>query len=162
LVPRGYDGAKKVKGRKRHIVNDTQGLVLGCYVGPADENDRQGIIPALEEAKSKYPSLSKARADMGYQSNKLKDYIQHKYGIELEVVKRPPSSFWIHKDTPIDQIAVREPGFKVQARRWVVERTFAWINRNRRLAKEYDMLLDSTESLIYLSLSRLMLRREYV
>ncbi len=69
--------------------------------------------------------------------------------------------FWVHKDTPPELLPTREQGFKVQPRRWVVERTFAWVNRNRRLSKEYDLLTTSTENFIYLAMSRVMLKREY-
>lgn len=100
-------------------------------------------------------------ADMGYQSKELKEVVKEKYGIELEIVKRPSCRFWVHVDTPKEQWPKIEPGFKVQPRRWVVERTFAWLNRNRRLSKEYDFLTASSENFIYLAMNRLMLRRQY-
>lgn len=158
---KGYDGAKKVKGRKRHIITDTQGFVLGCYVGAASENDRDGVKMALDNMKEKYSNIKKMWADMGYQGKDLKDYVKREYGIDIEIVKRPPCRFWVHKDTPLELLPQRDPGFSVQPRRWVVERTFAWINRNRRLSKEYDLLTTSTESFIYLAMSKVMLSREY-
>ncbi|WP_353273268.1 IS5 family transposase [Wolbachia endosymbiont (group A) of Nomada ferruginata] len=154
-------GAKKVKGRKRHIITDTQGFVLGCYVGAASENDRDGVKMALDDMKEKYSNIKKMWADMGYQGKYLKDYVKREYGIDIEIVKRPPCRFWVHKDTPLELLPQRDPGFSVQPRRWVVERTFAWINRNRRLSKEYDLLTTSTESFIYLAMSKVMLSREY-
>ncbi len=158
---KGYDGAKKVKGRKRHIITDTQGFILSCYVGAANENDRDGIKIALNNMRTKYTKVKKMWADMGYQGKDLKTHIEEEYGIDIEIVKRPPCRFWVHKDTPLELLPQRDPGFLVQPRRWVVERTFAWINRNRRLSKEYDLLTTSTESFIYLAMSRVMLRREY-
>lgn len=158
---KGYDGAKKVKGRKRHIIIDTQGFVLGCYVGAASENDRDGVKMALDNMKKKYSNIKKMWADMGYQGKDLKTHIEEEYGIDIEIVKRPPCRFWVHKDTPLELLPQRDPGFSVQPRRWVVERTFAWINRNRRLSKEYDLLTTSTESFIYLAMSKVMLSRKY-
>lgn len=114
---------------------------------------------ALEKLNKNYRGVKKMWADMGYQSKDLEEEIKETHGIELEIVKRPRSRFWVHKDTPIEFLPTIEAGFKVQPRRWVVERTFAWINRNRRLSKEYDLLPESTENLIYLSMSRLLLRR---
>lgn len=77
-------------------------------------------------------------------------------------MKRPPCRFWVHKDTPTELLPVRESGFKVQPRRWVVERTFAWINRNRRLSKEYDLLTTSTENFIYLAMTKVMINRNFL
>jgi len=98
--------------------------------------------------------------DMGYQGDDLKKHIKQQYAIDMEIVKRPRRGFWIHKDTPPELWPKIETGFKVQPRRWVVERTFAWINRNRRLSKEYEYLTKSSENLIYLAMSRLILRRK--
>lgn len=158
---KGYDGAKKVKGRKRHIVTDTQGFVLGCYLGAASENDRDGVKIALKKMKEKYTNVRKMWADMGYQSSELKDYTKKEHEINMEIVKRPPCRFWVHEDTPAELLPKRPIGFTIQPRRWFVERTFAWINRNRRLSKEYDLLAVSTEDFIYLAMTKLMLSREY-
>ncbi|WP_447933253.1 IS5 family transposase [Wolbachia endosymbiont of Dactylopius coccus] len=122
---KGYDGAKKVKGRKRHIITDTQGFILGCYVGAANENDRDGVKIALDNMRKKYTNVRKMWADMGYQGKELKDYVKIEHNIDIEIVKRPPCRFWVHKDTPPELLPKVEPGFKVQPRRWVVERTFA-------------------------------------
>jgi len=86
--------------------------------------------------RTKYTKVKKMWADMGYQGRNLKNHIKEEYDIDIEIVKRPPCRFWVHKDTPPELLPTREQGFKVQPRRWVVERTFAWVNRNRRLSKE--------------------------
>lgn len=150
---------KKIKGRKRHIITDTQGLVLGCYVGAANENDRDGMKLALKNMTQKYSNVKKMWADMGYQGKDLKAHIIEHYDIDLEIVKRPACRFWVHKDTPPEQIPTREPGFKLEPRRWVVERTYGWLGRNRKLSKDYDLLCSSTENNIYMALNRLILQR---
>lgn len=150
---------KKIKGRKRHIITDTQGLVLGCYVGPANENDRDGIKLALKNMITKYSNVKKMWADMGYLGKELKVSLYNEFGLDLEIVKRPRTRFWVHKDADLESLPKIEDGFKVQPRRWVVERTFGWIGRNRRLSKEYDLLGGSTENNIYMALNRLILRR---
>jgi len=135
---------------------------MGCYVGPADENDRHGVKLALDKMETKYTTVLKMWADMGYEGKDLKASIKQEYGIDLEIVKRPPCRFWVHKDTPIERLPVIESGFKVLPKRWIVERTFAWLNRNRRLSKEYEFLTDSSENFIYLAMNRLLLRRLYL
>lgn len=130
-------------------------------MGAANENDRDGVKIALDNMRKKYTNVRKMWADMGYQGKELKDYVKIEHNIDIEIVKRPPCRFWVHKDTPPELLLKVEQGFKVQPRRWVVERTFAWINRNRRLSKEYDLLTTSTENFIYLAMSRVMLKREY-
>lgn len=134
-------------------------MLLGCYVGAANENDREGIKPALINLNSKYNTVTKMWADMGYLGNELKTYVKENHNIDLEIVKRPPCRFWVPKDTPPELMPSREAGFKVEPRRWVVERTFAWLGRNRRLSKEYDLLPSSSENFIYIAMSRLLLRR---
>lgn len=108
-----------------------------------------------------YTTITKMWADMGYQSEHLKEYMNQKHNIALEIVKRPSRRFWVHKDTPQESWPKVEAGFKVLPRRWVVERTFAWLNRNRRLSKEYDFLTATTESFIYTAMCRILLRRIY-
>jgi putative transposase len=136
--------------------------VLGCYVGPANENDRYGIRRVLDGVVRKYSDIKKIFADMGYQGQELGQAIMLDYGIDLAIVKRPRQGRWVAQDTPAELLPTREEGFQVQPKRWIVERTFAWLGRNRRLAKEYDLLTTSTENLIYLAMNRLMLRRQYV
>jgi putative transposase len=132
---------------------------LGCYVGPANENDREGIKFALDNIKMKYNTILKILADMGYQGHNLKEFIKHNYKIDLEIIKRPPTRFWVRNDMPVESLPTVETGFKIQPKRWIVERTFAWLNRNRRLSKEYDLLTKSSENFIYLAMSKLILKR---
>ena len=154
-------GEKKVKGRKRHIITDTEGFVLGCYVGAANENDRYGVVKAINNMKCKYNQVSKMWADMGYQGKDLKADIFNDHDINVEVINRPSRRFWVHRDTPIELLPKVEEGFKVQPKRWVVERTFAWLGRNRRLSKEYEFDTSSSENFIYMAMNRLILRRKY-
>jgi putative transposase len=100
-----------VKGRKRHIITDTQGFVLGCYVGAANENDREGIKFAVEKMRKKYSTVTKMWADMGYLSRELKEYIREHYNIDLEIVKRALCRFWAPKDTPAEFLFSRATGF---------------------------------------------------
>ncbi|WP_343033090.1 transposase [Wolbachia endosymbiont of Atemnus politus] len=108
---KGYDGSKKVKGRKRHIITDTRGFVLGCYVGVASENDRDGVKMALDNMRKKYINVKKIWADMGYQGINLTNHIKEGYDIDIEIVKRPSCRFWVHKDTPLELLPAREQGF---------------------------------------------------
>jgi putative transposase len=142
------------------IITDTEGFVLGCYVGAANENDREGIINAIDNMIDKYGAIEKMWADMGYQGKDLRDKINQRYKIDLEIIKRPQRRFWVHQDTPLELLPAPEEGFKVQPRRWVVERTFAWLGRNRRLSKEYEFDTDSSVNFIYLAMNRLILRRQ--
>lgn len=132
---------------------------MGCYVGAANENDRDGIKLALANMNNKYTTVTRMWADMGYLSKELKTYIKENHNIELEIVKRPPCRFWVHKDTLPEALPIRESGFKVETRRWVVERTFAWLGRSRRLSKEDDLLNSSSENFIYIAMNRLLLKR---
>lgn len=143
---RGYDGAKKIKGRKRHILVDTQGLVLKVKVHAASVMDRDGIKPLLERAKGMFPRLSHLWLDAGYNGEgKGKDWVEKVLGWTAEVVRRPrkPRYVWVPEGEEPDWDDLRargllpEPGFKVLPRRWVVERTFSWIDQNRRMSKDY-------------------------
>ncbi len=97
-------------------------------------------------------------ADMGYQGRNLKNHIKEEYDIDIEIVKRPPCRFWVHKDTHLSYYQQRTSGLKYSQEDGLVERTFAWVNRNRRLSKEYDLLTTSTENFIYLAMSRVMFK----
>jgi putative transposase len=140
--PKGYDAGKKVSGRKRHIVVDTEGRIIGAIVHEANIQDRDGaklVIPRLED---KCPRLELIWADGGY-AGKLVEWTKENYGYTLEIVKRS------------DDIK----GFKVLPRRWVVERTFGWFNRFRRLSKDFEYLLLISENVMYVAMISILLNR---
>lgn len=140
--PKGYDAAKKVNGRKRHIVVDVIGLVLAVIVHSADVQDRDGAQRLFWLVKGTFPSLSLVWADSAY-GGRLVGWVHRMCGIVIEVVRR-------NQDVT---------GFHVLPRRWVVERTFAWIGRYRRNSKDYEVLVESSESMIYISMIQTMLHR---
>ena len=141
--PRGYDAGKKVKGRKRHILTDTIGLPVGMIVHPADVQDRDGAPALLEKMRSAFPWLRHVFADGGYAGDKLKDAIAGLGDWTIEIVKRSDAA----------------RGFVLLPRRWVVERTFAWLNRNRRLAKDVEATIESSLAWLYIASVKLMSRR---
>ena len=140
--PRGYDAGKKVKGRKRHIVVDTQGLLLAVAVHPANVQDRDGAKLVLSRLVGRFPRLKRIWADGAY-AGKLVQSARDTGGWSLELVRRPP----------------QQHTFEVLPRRWVVERTFAWLGRQRRLSKDYEVLPETTETWVYTAMTGLMLRR---
>lgn len=140
--PRGYDGGKKIKGRKRHILVDTLGLVVGVLVHEANIQDRDGAKKLLSKVINKLPRLQLIWADGGY-SGKLIDWVKSKFNLVLEIVKRPEDA----------------AGFVVLPRRWVVERTFAWLGRYRRLSKDYERECSTGEAIIYIAMINNMVRR---
>jgi putative transposase len=150
----GYDGAKKVNGRKRHLLVDTLGLVLKAKVHAADIADRDGARLLLEPVVGVFTRLRHLWVDMGYRGQVL-GWISTHLGWRVEVVKKP--SRWGRY--PIDVEPPPMPAFTVLPRRWVVERSFAWLGRYRRLSKDYEYLTASSEALIYAAMSRFMLRR---
>ncbi len=139
---RGYDGGKKVKGRKRHILVDTIGLLLMVVVHTADIQDRDGAKLVLEKAKLLFPRLRLIWADGGYRGQ-LIDWVKATCNWVLDIVKRDPDV----------------KGFQVLPRRWVVERTFGWLTHYRRLSKDYEVLTETSEAMVYAALTRVMLRR---
>jgi len=163
---RGYDGAKKVKGRKRHLLVDTQGLILKAKVQAASVMDRDGIKPLLERVGRSFPRLSHLWLDAGYNGKgKGKDWVEKALGLTAEIVRHPPKSryVWVKEGEEPDWEKLKkllpEPGFKVLPRRWVIERTFSWIDKNRRMSKDYERLPETGEAFIYVAMSRLMVRR---
>lgn len=151
---RGYDGGKRISGRKRHLVVDTQGLILHVLVHPADVHDRRAAEAVLADLRGRYPEVERLFADMGYQG--LASWLEKELGWTLLIVKRPRR--WVR--VPADQPAPEMPaGFSLLPQRWIVERTFAWLVRNRRLAKDWEGLPATTETWIYLAMSRLMTKR---
>ena len=130
-----------MNGRKRHLLVDVLGLLLEAVVTPADVADRDMGWSLLEQMAGRYSRLVKLWADSSY-AGALEEIAQT-YGRELEIVKRAPES----------------TGFVVQKRRWIVERTFAWLGTYRQLSKEYVADPGSSEALIHLTMTHLMLRR---
>lgn len=139
----GYDAGKKVKGRKRHILVDTLGLVFGRIVHAADVQDRDGAPFVLKSVRQLCPWLRHVFADGGYGGPKLKGAIERIGDWTLEIVKRSDMA----------------RGFEVIPRRWVVERTFAWLGRCRRLAKSWEASIASDEAWIDIAHIRLTTRR---
>jgi putative transposase len=143
---RGYDGGKQVKGRKRHILVDTLGLLLLVKVTGANVQDKTGARTVLAKLKDGFRRLKLIWVDGGYISDPLQawlDELRPTARVAIEVVKRS------------DQ----QKGFVVQARRWVVERTFGWLNKHRRLSKDYERLPETSEAMIRVAMIRLMLAR---
>jgi putative transposase len=140
---KGFDGGKKVKGRKRHIVVDTLGLLIAVVVTPANVQDYHGAKPALLRAKDRSPGLKVVWVDGIYEKAWLIDWARGECGWELQVVKRTD----------------KEKGFKVVPKRWVVERTFGWLGRYRRLSKDYEKLPETSEAMIQMAMIHIMLRR---
>jgi putative transposase len=158
----GYDGAKKLSGRKRHLLVDTTGLILTVVVHAANIQDRVGGKLVLEQAKARFPRLSKLWADQGY-AGALRTWIGDQLGWEVEIVQHPrrPRGVWAFPEQEIDWAAILGPrGFRGPlAKRWIVERTLAWIGRNRRMSKDYEYLTASSEAMVYLAMIRLMVNR---
>jgi len=137
--PRGYDAGKKVKGRKRHAMVDTDGRPLELLVHPADVQDRDGAVPLLKQSRRRHPFVKIAFADSAYNSDRVADATS----ITIEIVTK----------------IADQKGFVVLPRRWVVERTFAWLNRNRRLAKDFEDTLRSATAFLYAAAAQFLLRR---
>jgi putative transposase len=140
--PRGYDAGKKVKGRKRHLLVDTLGLILAVVVHPANIQDRDGAKLVFEKVRGKFRRLSLVWADGGY-TGQLIQWLADFCHWTLQIVKR----------------CDKATGFHVLPRRWVVERTFGWIGRCRRLSKDYEADPHSSEAMVYIAMIQLMLRR---
>lgn len=141
--PRGYDAGKKVKGRKRHILTDTIGLLVGAIVHPADVQDRDGAPLLLGSPSNAFPWLRHVFADGGYAGAKLRNELAKLGEWTVEIVKRSEAA----------------KGFVLLPRRWVVERSFAWLNRNRRLAKDFEETIESATTWLYIASVKLMARR---
>jgi putative transposase len=154
---RGYDPAKKVKGRKRHVLVDTEGLVLKAKIHAASVFDRDGVKELLAGSVGKlFPRLAHLWLDAGYNGKgKGKDWVEKALGLSVEVVRPPRRWVWV----PADQEPPPRPAFTVLPRRWVVERTFSWLGQNRRMSKDYERLPESSEAFVYVAMTRLMARR---
>jgi putative transposase len=139
---RGFDAGKKTNGRKRHILVDTIGLLLLVVVHSAGIQDRDSAKLVLSKVKGRFKRLKLIWADAAY-GGQLRDWVKEQLHCVLEIVRRR------------DDVA----GFEVLPRRWVVERTLAWISRCRRLSKDYEALTDTSEAYVYLAMIHLMLKR---
>lgn len=139
----GFDAAKKTKGRKRHILTDTLGLMLVLVIQAAHVQDRDGAPEVLRFARYRFPWLRHVFADGGYAGQKLRDALKRSGNWTIEIIRRSDAA----------------KGFKILPRRWVVERTFAWLGRSRRLAKDWEKSTESAMAWGYISSIKLMTRR---
>ena len=142
--PRGFDAAKKIKGRKRHVAVDTLGLPIECQITPADMQDRDALAPLLRETRRKSPFVTMCFVDSGYNGDEAQRAAFEASRISITVVPR--------NDKQIK-------GFIVLPKRWVVERTFGWINRARRLAKDFEATIESALAWLLIALVFLLTRR---
>ena len=139
----GFDAGKKIKGRKCHIVTDTLGLMVAVVVHGADVQDRDGAPEVLKSIRARWPWLRHVFADGGYAGPKFKGAM-HGFGDwTIEIIKRSDTA----------------KGFELLPRRWVVERTFAWLGRSRRLAKDWEKSIASAEAWLFVAHIRLLTRR---
>jgi len=141
--PRGLDAAKRIRGRKRHIVTDTQGFVLQSLVHTASLQDNHGAVPLLRALHGSRPTLHHVLADRVYRGRKLLSALTDLGPWTIEIVQRP----------------VGVKGFQLLPRRWVVERTFAWLGRNRRLAKDFEASPTSAQAWLLIASIKLLTRR---
>jgi putative transposase len=167
---RGYDGGKKVRGRKRHLLVDTEGLVLKAKVHSAKVPDQDGLRLLLQSARTELSRLKHLWLDAGYEG-RGKRWAEEVLGLSVEVVRKPPkptpekvakiwAEEWAKEGEKVDWQRLMPPmGFRVLPRRWVVERTFSWLGQNRRLSKDYERLCASAEAFVYAAMIRLMVRR---
>jgi transposase len=142
--PRGYDAGKKVKGRKRHIAVDTLGLPLKCHVTSAEVQDRDALPALLKAVSQKSPWIKLAFVDGGYSGDETQRAAFEASRIQVSVVKRSDRTV---------------KGFVVLPKRWIAERTLGWLNRARRLAKDFEAMIESSQAWVMLALGFLLLRR---
>lgn len=140
---RGFDAGKKVKGRKRHIITETNGLLIGAVVHEADIQDRDGAVLVAQAIRHSHPWLRHLFADSAYAGEKLASALAQMGQWTVEIIKR-------------SDVAT---GFVPLPRRWVVERTFAWLNRNRRLAKDFENLISSSTAWLMVASLKLVMRQ---
>jgi putative transposase len=167
---RGFDPAKQVEGRKRHLLVDTEGLLMKVRVHSAKVPDQDGIRLLLEPVCGRFGRLSHLWVDAGYQGRGRR-WTEEVFGVSVEVVRKPKkpvpeqvaelwAAEWTKEGKKVDWQSLMPPrGFRVLPRRWVVERTFAWISHNRRMAKDYERLCATGEAFVYAAMTRLMVRR---
>ncbi len=136
---KGYDGGKKLTGMKRHILVDVGGRLLVACVSPADMHDSRAAVPLLTASRRPWPFIARVWADSAYRGERVAAATP----ITVEIVTGPPN----------------QRGFIVQKRRWVVERTFAWIGRNRRLTKDYERMASTALAFIFLAAAAVLMKR---
>ena len=141
--PRGFDAGKRVYGRKRHIITDTNGLLLAVHVHPANVQDVHGAVPLLERLRQRFPKLRHIFADRVYRGEQLVNALSDCGPWTIQIVERPPGV----------------KGFQLLPRRWVVERTFAWFGRCRRLAKDFEGSAATEVAWLLVAHLRLLTRR---
>jgi putative transposase len=141
--PRGVDAGKRIKGRKRHIVTDTQGFLLAAQVHPANIQDPHGAVPLLRSLRDRFPKLGHIFADRVYRGEQLQQAVADCGPWTIQIVERPPGV----------------KGFQLLPRRWVVERSFAWLGRSRRLAKDFEASTASANAWLLIANLRLLSRR---
>lgn len=137
--PCGYDAGKKIKGRKRHAMVDTDGRALTLQVHPASVQDRDGAVPLLQASRQSFPFVQLVFADTAYAAERVRKATC----IAIQIVRKIPG----------------QVGFEVHPRRWVVERCFAWLGRNRRLAKDFEATVASATAFLYAASAMLLIRR---
>jgi putative transposase len=137
--PRGYDAGKKIKGRKRNALVDTDGRALKLQVGPADVQDRDGAVTLLQASRAPFPFVKRVFADSAYAGDRVAQATR----VTVEIVRKIEG----------------QVGFQLHKRRWVVERFFAWIGRNRRFSRDVERLVASAEAFLYAAASIILLRR---
>jgi putative transposase len=153
---KGFDMGKKIWGRKRHALVDTEGNLMEIKVTGAQASDLAGGIKLLELLLGRFPRLKLLWGDSRY-GGKLREWVKEHFGWDVQTVRRLGTAFDTGTIEPEPKIKASKGGFVVQPRRWVIERTFAWITRWRRLARDHEGLPESSEAFIKISASRRML-----
>lgn len=138
----GYDAGKKTKGRKRHILVDATGVILAIFISVGSVQDRDGLVPLLHFAASEYSTIKKVLVDGAY-TGEVVARASNESGIEVEITKRN------------EQVK----GFVPIRKRWIVERTFGWLNRSRRLSKDYERTIESSEGMVRVAMIGVLARR---
>jgi putative transposase len=141
-IERGIDGGKKTKGRKQHIITDTMGLVLKVVIHAANVHDSKAAFSVIKSLRGKFPRLSKIIADGGYRGE-LSEQVRKAFGWILEVILR----------------AEQTKKFVVLPKKWIVERTFSWFESYRRLSKDYEVDIETSQTMIYLTMIQIMIHR---
>jgi putative transposase len=139
---RGIDGGKKTKGRKQHIITDTLGLILAVVIHAANIHDSKGAMTVIEGLKGRFPRLQKIVADGGYRGEMI-EKVKNTFGWILEIVLRPEAA----------------KKFTILPKKWILERTFSWFESYRRLSKDYEVLPETSQTMIYLTMMQIMLNR---